>query len=483
MSKPKLEMPSNPRYQPKDLIPYFGYDNLYRPFAMVEIANIETLHEIGVISKPDFKCLTTTKRRRILNITTTEVDKIEREITHHDARAWVQRGQEIVGPRLGRWLHLMLTSCDALDTANILRFKNAYENVTRPSLKKLILLFADKVEKEAATLQIGRTHRQHALPITAGFWLATILSRLLNNFEEMERCSKMFKGKISGAVGAYNAQYGLGITEMCGNVSFEERLLRKLGLEPARISTQILPPEYYTNFLFACAMTSATLGQFGRDCRCLMSTEIGEVSEPFEKNQVGSSTMAHKRNPITFENLEGTWEKTKSSLNLLSSLQISDHQRDLTGSSLMRDLPIFMINLQHQTDSLLREKNGVPFISRIAIDFNACRKNFEMSKNVILAEPLYIALQMAGYEGDAHNLVNHTLMPIAINNGVTLGKALDYYCTEHENDELAETVIEIWHKIPDEIMILLGTPERYVGLAKEKALEIAALAREMVATT
>ena len=72
-------------------------------------------------------------------------------------------------------------------------------------------------------------------------------------------------GKISGAVGVYNAQVGLGITARCGDKTFEERVLEKLGLKAAPISTQILPPEPLADYLFSCIKLSATFGQFGRD--------------------------------------------------------------------------------------------------------------------------------------------------------------------------------------------------------------------------
>jgi len=184
--------------------------------------------------------------------------------------------------------------------------------------KRTVSLLADLVEKFASQVQIGRTHGQHALPITVGFWLATILQRILYNWKQMEVYSEGLVGKISGAVGAYNAQVGLQLEQRCGSKTFEDRVLEKLGLSPAKISTQILLPEPLAYFLFSCVITSASFGQLGRDCRHLMRTEIAEVMESFEKDQVGSSTMAHKRNPINFENIEGMWLKTK--MNLVKSL-------------------------------------------------------------------------------------------------------------------------------------------------------------------
>lgn len=471
----KTALPGNPRYQPKGLVPILDYDKLMAPIGEVEIASLEVLAEIGVIPKEDIALLTPELKQQILAITTSEVDEIERNITKHDIRAWVRRAQEITGPKLGRWLHVLLTSYDPISTAHALLFTRSYEQAIKPALCEVIGLFQEKVRRYAGTLQIGRTHGQHALPITVGFWLATILQRICGNLMELDFYADRLVGKISGAVGAYNAQVGLGITELCGEKSFEERVLAKVGLRPAEISTQILPPEPIARFLFSALLLSGSLAQFGRDCRHLMRTEIGEIGEPFEAGQVGSSTMAHKRNPINFEQLEGMFLRSKSELGKVLDGLLSEHQRDLVGSSLMRDFPIIIVNLMIQLNTLLRrDKQGVPFFKRIAVDEASCQRNFAMSEGVILAEPLYIALQMAGYEGDAHKLVNERAMVVAREKDLPLLKALTLIATE---DEKAHSALV---RIPPEVMALLSSPERYTGQAEQKALEVTQTAEQVL---
>ena len=467
MNERNLALPGHPRYQPKKMKDFFGYDNLFFGLAQVEIATMETLGEIGVIPAEEIKTLGPELKEKILAIPTTQVDKIEKEITHHDVRAWVREAQEIMNCALARWVHIPLTSYDALDTGRIIQFYSAYQKALKPSLKETVDLLADLVEKFADQLQIGRTHGQHALPITVGFWLATILQRILYNWHQMNIYSEGLVGKISGAVGAYNAQIGLQFDQHPGNKTFEELVLDKLNLTPAKISTQIIPPEPLAYFLFSCTMMSNSLGQLGRDCRHLMRTEIAEVTESFEKNQVGSSTMAHKRNPINFENLEGMWLKTKNEFGKVLDTLISEHQRDLVGSCVARDYPIILINLQQQLDTLTKKnKEGVPFLSRIAVDQDACQKNFDMSSNFVLSEPLYIALQMADYQKDAHELVNRTLVPEAKRTNSSLIKVLERLADEDTH------LKEVLKRIPEEIQELFQHPENYIGKAKEKAKEI-----------
>lgn len=467
MDNLNLILPGNPRYQPKEMVPVFGYDNLYKKVALVEIATLETLAEIGIIPKEEIKKLDDRAREELLNITTTEVDKIEREITRHDIRAWVRRAQEILDKSISKWVHIPLTSYDVIDTARALQFREAYHSALKPALIKSTEIFASLVENFSGQIQIGRTHGQHALPVTVGFWLATILNRVIYNWERMDFYCENLVGKISGAVGAHNAQIGLQFGE-----TFEEKVLKKLGLKPAKISTQILPPEPLGYFLFSCIGLSATLGQFGRDSRHLMRSEISEVMESFEKGQVGSSTMAHKRNPINFENLEGKWLRTKNEFGKLLDTLISEHQRDLSGSSVARDYPIILINLQHQLNTLLRKnKDGIAFLERLSVNKEACQQNFSKNADVILAEPLYIALQMAGYKGDAHELVNRQLVPEAKKSNKALVDVLEKLMKKDEN------LNSVAGNIPREIWELLKQPKNYIGDAKEKALEIANYAK------
>jgi adenylosuccinate lyase len=327
------------------------------------------------------------------------------------------------------------------------------------------------VREQAGTPQIGRTHGQHALPVTVGFWLAGILHRLLWCEAELDHAAEALVGKISGAVGASNAIVGLGFDKLSGDLNYEARVLGKLGLTPARYSTQIIPPEPLAHFLYLVTVTTSVFGQLGRDGRQLMRTEIGELAEPFVAGQVGSSTMAHKRNPITFEGLEAAWLKTKNEFGKVLDSSISEHQRDLVGSAVMRDYPVILVNLMTQINTLRRRgADGKIWLERLQFVPEALERNFALSSNVILAEPLYIAVQMAGYEGDGHKLVSDVLTPRALASGRTLMAELEEVAAE---DAALREVLE---RIPAELRKLLTHPESYTGNAGARALAIADLA-------
>jgi len=454
-----LSLPGNPRYQPKSLVEIFGYDNLYVPVAQVELAGMQVLADVGVIPRQEIALLSQNAIDNILLIRTSVVDELERKVTKHDIRALVRKIQELLPEALRRWVHVPFTSYDPLETGRILQYTRAHRHVINPKAREVIRIFAGLVKKYGNTLQIGRTHGQHAIPITVGFWMATVLSRILYNLRQTDEFYSGLVGKISGAVGASNAVYGLGIEEKCGMVPFEDRVLTRLGLEPAPISTQILPPEPLAYFLFSNLMLSASFGQFGRDCRHLMRSEIAEIGEPFAEGQVGSSTMAQKRNPINFENMEGMWLRNKSEFGKVLDAMISEHQRDLVGSSLARDFPIMLVNLVLQMDTLLRRKdeNEPTFLERLTVNETNCKKNLQTSANFVLAEPIYIALQMAGYNGDAHELVNRQAMPRSQKYGMPLINSI--IDLAQSDSELATALANI----PQDVLALLKCPESYTG--------------------
>jgi len=473
-----LQLPGNPRYQPADLIPIFGYDNLYKPWGQIELAKLEVMKEISMIPASAWETLTDEQVKMILNIKTSATDKVEREITKHDVDAHKKLMKGILDPALARFIHLPLTSYDKINTGQVMLFRQAF-GVIEPKIKALISDLSDLTELFASELQIGRTHGQHAIPITVGFWFATLLFRVTYNYLKMKQSVDELYGKITGAVGACNAQVALGFEKPGDEKTFEARVLEKLNLKPAMISTQILTPESVAYFLFSATMLSAALGQLGRDGRQLMRTEIGELAEGFSSTQTGSSTMAHKRNPINFENTEGMWIKNKNEFGKVMDTLISEHQRDLVNSSVMRDFPIILVNLMCQLNTLLRKggEDKSSFIKRVKFDHGNLDNNFRMNANLIMAEPIYISLQLAGYEGDAHHLVNHVLTPISQKMRIPLGKALFHHLEESPDEDLPRAV----KAIPSEIFALFDHPQKYTGKAKEKAMEVAGWARQQIA--
>ena len=470
-----LSLPGHPRYQPKSLQPIFGYDLLYQAPIEVEIAGIEVLGELGIIPREDFALFTPEVKKSLFEITTTMVDELERVI-NHDVRALVRLIQERLPVPLRRWVHVPYTSYDPLSTGQAVQFKRAHAAVVRPKVREVIRLLIERVRSCADAPQIGRTHGQWAVPITIGFWLATILNRIIVNARKMDALARELEGKISGPTGPYNAQHHLGILARCADMSFERRVLDRLGVRPAAISTQIVPPESLAYYLHACVMLAGAFGQFGRDCRSLAKSEIREIVAEKEDGHVGSSSMPQKTNPIWAEQLEGMSFSAKDEYAKVLDTLISDHQRDLVGSSIMRSFPVIIVDLVVQLEGLLRKdkKTQRSLLERIAFDRARCLEHIKLAGPAVLAEPAYLMLQISGYQGDAHKLLNDKVIPMLPNYGGSFAMALQALTATGEYPGLDTAIAAI----PDEQLELLEHPERYVGLSEEKALEICEMAEE-----
>lgn len=469
-----LALVGNPRYKPKSMIPYWGYDNTAKFLFDVEWALWKVLAKLEIMPEEAGRLLTAELYKEIRDrITTTLQDEIENSITHHDVRALVRAIEEIVVQLIGefqaklltRWTHFAATSYDIIDTARMIAYKLAFRRVTLSSLWKLISSLKTKIESDQikGKRQIGRTHGIHAEPITLDFWLATILARLLDVAEHLIVAESELTGKFSGVVGACNSQVVFGLEEKAQTIygkTFEELILGELGLKPAPISTQIVPPEPLSRFLFEYVLLSGAMAQMATDCRNLQRSEINEVLEFFADTQVGSSAMSHKRNPIKMEGVMGIFLIVKDEFAKVLDALFSEHQRFGVTMSVAREFPGIIVLVQHQLETM----NKV--VPQISINYRALERNFNMNSHLILSEEVYMALVMAGYEGDAHELVNHTLVPRSQVSGAPLIDEL--ILLAKEDDSLASVV----KNIPDELKVLLRSPEQVVGKAEEKAKEI-----------
>jgi adenylosuccinate lyase len=304
--------------------------------------------------------------------------------------------------------------------------------------------------REKDTVQVGRTHGQHAIPVTFGFSIAEYVSRLGNRIEEIEASSQQLKGKIAGAVGAYNASH-LFFEEP---ESFEADVLAELDLEAGSHSTQIVEPEYMTDFVHSLVSSFGVIANFSDDMRNLQRSELAEVGEHFGEDQVGSSTMPHKRNPINYENVKSMWKQFMPRMMTLYQDQISEHQRDLTNSASSRFIPELIVGLLSSVNRLIRVGE------KLVVDHENIKENFEQNKEMIVAEPLYILLASYGHP-DAHEAVRKLTLEAE-----ETGKTLRELAVEKE--ELEPYIKQLSSKQKK----LLTNPDKYIGTAVKKTEKV-----------
>jgi adenylosuccinate lyase len=321
----------------------------------------------------------------------------EEKLTGHIVRALVNCVARKVSAEAGNYIHLFLTSNDTTDTATSLRFQELLREVVLPDLLDLLATLIRLAERHADTSQIGRTHGQHAVPITFGFAMALYVDRLGGRIQTLEASRQNLRGKIAGAVGAYNA---LSLQLPRAAVVFEKVVLAYLGMQPApgSIASQIVQPEFITDLGYAVQSCFSVLANLADDIRHLCRSEIAEVQEEQSADTVGSSTMPHKVNPKNFENIKSLWKAYMPRMTTLFMDQVSEHQRDLTNSASQRFLPELLTAFDYCTVRLNRA------MKNLRVDREAMSRNLNSNREQIIAEPLYVLLALQGCP-DAYELV------------------------------------------------------------------------------
>jgi adenylosuccinate lyase len=372
---------------------------------------------------------------------------LEEELTKHNIRALVNCIQRRVSDEAKPFVHFTTTSVDIMDTANAMRFKEATEKVILPKLLELERILINITRREKDTLQVGRTHGQHAVPVTFGFAMAEYVSRLGARIELIRDQAQNLRGKIAGAVGAYNAS-SLFFDDP---FEFETEVLWELGLKPSEYSNQIVAPEYLTDYIHAIISAFGVLANLADDIRNLQRTEIGEVGEAFEATQVGSSTMPHKRNPWNFEHVKSMWKEFMPRMITMYADQISEHQRDLTNSASGRFVPEIVVGFVAAVDRLTR------VLRKLVVDQERMERNFNLTKEMVIAEPLYILLASLGHP-NAHEAVRLLTLE-----SQKTGKTLRELLVEHAD------LFPYWTKLTSNQREVLENPAKYIGWATQKA--------------
>jgi adenylosuccinate lyase len=358
--------------------------------AEVELALLKThLHYLyGPDKAADF-CIETYLQK----IDPEEIETEEQK-TQHNIRALVNVLKKKVPEKYHHLLHLGATSVDILDTSYAMRIRNAVRTVILPLLIELEEGLIRLSSGHSGTPQIGRTHGQHAVPITLGFAFAEYVSRLGKSIAEIDRLSADLRGKISGAVGAYNALSLI----YPDPERFERDCLAELGLAPSEHSTQLVEPEHLLRLLLEINTAFGILANCADDLRNLQRSEIAEVRESFSASQVGSSTMPQKRNPWNSEHVKSLWKAFSPRVMTFFMDQISEHQRDLTNSASSRFICEYLAGFSAAVNRMKKVITG------IRADTDQLQKNLAYSGDYVLAEPLYILLALGGHP-DAHEAV------------------------------------------------------------------------------
>jgi adenylosuccinate lyase len=369
-------------------------ENKYRSWLQVEAAASAVLAEDGIIPRPAADAILTKA-----NFSVDRIHAIESEVGHDVIAFTTAVAESLKAQGLdseSRWLHYGLTSNDVVDTAQALQVKGASAMI-RAGIDRLLAVLKRRALEFKHTPTIGRTHGIHAEPTTFGL-------KILNWFAETERnlarfdaaAEDMRVGKLSGAVGTFGHL----------KPEHEERICERLGLKPAPVATQVVQRDRHAAYISTLAILASTLDKIAVEIRHLQRTEVREAQEFFSEKQKGSSSMPHKKNPITSEQISGLARVLRGNTQAAFEDIALWHERDISHSSVER---IILPDSTILVDYLLAKATDL--IDRLLVYPERMKRNLESSGGLIFSGQLLLDLTEAGMlREDAYQLVQEHAM-------------------------------------------------------------------------
>ena len=411
-------------------------ESKYDKWLLVELAVSEAWAEEGVVPAEDMEKL------RSASYDIGRLNEIL-AITRHDMTAFLSSITGKLGPE-GRWLHLGLTTSDVWDTATGLQLVEAAGLLDR-EIASLIDALKQKALEHKYTVMMGRSHGVHAEPITFGLKMALWWDEMRRNQTRLAQAREMIAvGKISGPVG----------THATVSPSIEARACRRLGIEPAPVSNQIVQRDRHAQFVTTLALIAASLEKFATEIRGLQRTEIREVEEPFGTGQTGSSSMPHKRNPELSERVCGLARLVRGySVTALENVALWG-ERDISHSSAERViLPDSCLALDYSLNLF----TGV--MRDLVVYPGRMKQNLGATKGLLFSQRVLLALIDKGLgRENAYKIVQRNSSRV-LDEGVGFREALE------ADDEVSERLT------PEEIDVLFDHSYyvRYVDDTFERA--------------
>ena len=449
--------PLDGRYAAKlqDLRPLLSEQGYMHRRVQVEVTWLLALSEAGFEQlkplSPDDRAFLLALVRDFSPADAQAIKDIEKT-TNHDVKAveyWIKsRLQD--RPRLQvavEFVHFACTSEDINNTSHALQLKSSRQMVLLPAIDQILQALQTMAHAHAQVPMLSRTHGQTASPTTVGKELANVVARLRLAREKIAAVRLL--GKLNGAVGNYNAHLAAWPDfdwEALGRRVVESPEPEGLGLNFQPYSTQIEPHDYMAELFDAVARANTILIDLARDIWGYIS--LGYFKQQLKAGEIGSSTMPHKVNPIDFENAEGNLGLANALLRHLSEkLPISRWQRDLTDSTVLRNLGVAFGH------SVLAYRSLSLGLSKLELNEEALRADLDQAWEV-LAEPIQTVMRRYGVPNAYERLKD-----------ITRGRTVTA-------EALHALIGQLDIPEPERQRLLAMTPASYVGMAAELARRV-----------
>ncbi|MEA3500439.1 MAG: adenylosuccinate lyase [Candidatus Marinimicrobia bacterium] len=370
---------------------YFSEFALMKKRTEVELKYLLALNETGLFVK--------FTKKEVLNIKNilkdfkleyySEIKNIEKKL-NHDVKSVEVFLIEKLSLKNPNMIHFGLTSEDINNLSYSLLLKEYLKNEQLLQIEKMMKIIFEKADEWKSTIFPARTHGQMASPTTAGKEMSVFLNRL---FLQYKRLSKFkFCGKLNGATGNYSAMYSA--FPKYNWIKFSNNFIKSLGLVPNEVTTQIDSHDIWAEYFSIIIQINNILIDLDKDIWLYLM--LGYFTISSNKNEVGSSTMPHKINPINFENSEGNLELSNSMLEFfIRKLTNSRLQRDLSDSTVSRNLGVGL------THAFLGLNETITGLKKVNVNIEKCKNEIE-SHPELLAEPIQTILRRVGLK-DPYN--------------------------------------------------------------------------------
>lgn len=409
----------------------------------VEVALAEAEAEMGIIPDAAAEAIKDVGDAEMYDLAEM---KLEMDRTSHPIVPLVRAIGAKCDGDYGEYVHWGATTQDITDTGIMLQIRDA-EAVITSRLEALADALLDHVVTHAATAMPGRTHGQHAQPITFGYKAAVWLDEVRRHQTRMDEMRpRLLVGQFGGAVGTLAALGDQGL-------AVREKLMQKLELGEPQI-TWHTARDRVAELISNMAMIAGTCGKIAHEVYVMQKTEVQEVEEPFPDGKVGSSTMPHKRNPAICEGIIALSRTVRSSLTLAFETLVAEHERDKVGLQTERE---FIARTIAQTDAALAKT--VVVVEGLDVRSENMRKNLDITKGLTLSEAVMMALGDKLGRQQAHEILYRSCM-IAFKEDTTMRDALMHS-------------LEVREILSEEEIDALLDPEAYTGLAARMARQIA----------
>jgi len=322
----------------------------------------------------------------------------------------VKQLSALAGPEAGRWTHWGATTQDIMDTAVVLQMRDAFA-LLQAELAAVIAGLARLARAHRGTVMAGRTHLQHALPVTFGYKVAVWLSPLITMQERLAqlrpRVERLQFGGAAGTLASLGDQ-GLRVQEELG---------RELGLTVPDIPWHVARDGIAEAVSFLGLLTGS-LSKLATDVILLMQTEVAEVAEPHQEGRGGSSTMPQKRNPIACEYILAQARGVQALVPQMLAAMAQDQER---GTGPWQTEPLAVGQAFLLAHGALTQARVIA--EGLTVDAARMRRNLDSTGGLIVAEAVMMGLAPMLGRGEAHNLVHHAC-DISLAEGVPLAEAL-----------------------------------------------------------